>query len=896
MYSKLRLLLALVHLLVSVIFVSSSSSTTTSRVVIAGLFSYNISEVARTSLHRERTANGSVVQAAVEMAISAYNSRPSSQLNLTLWPYSTECDPARALWSISDILRRSDPQGDPVVILGPPCDDSTNDLVRLTSSSTNLISVSYAATTPQVNNATFFRNFFRTVPSYSDLNAALKYLLLHFDWENVCIVLESQPYYNTAAEAFQYLNLTIIQSIPPALLEFITTNSYCHIFIVYAQPKHLPSILCQAYNNELTGEYYQWIFLGNVEMSDLITEEASLNCSQYHLQMASQSSLIVNFNENERSSSSDIGLSRQGFEDQIKSALNMNVTRKDLIAAASAYDAAWAIAVSLNETAVKLRETNQSIRDYVPLGNKDVSNAIINAFESVSFKGVSTTVNFTNANHNTPKAIAVSQVQDEELVDIGLYTAAKLNMSYFGNRLKWIGEGPPRDRPVQLSESVPLWAQVLMFATSGLGSMALVLFLVVNLYFREKKVIKASSPHINTLILFGCLLGLIAVSTYTLTSIEGIKLHTRSAFCNTTLWLVNIMFTLSFGALLAKTWRVGAVFRNPWSKRRIYKDYVLFIIVLILLAVDVLILTIWMTTSPLYISVRIIRSPSAIKELSFCSLSGEGVYFSFLVMVYKCILLLLGCFLATQTRGITATLFNDSKYIAVAIYTVFLIVIIGLPMAIFFILSRYVLLGFFAMTLTIAGLSFTISFVLFIPKLILLYKTRKDDTFNVMSSNQKIKSHKAFDRKESLGIMVLLEYKKTLSQKNSSFFNSGSMQMSLSISPRSSSGGIVVPELCHNRQMTTIAEYGTIDVTTNEEKGGCVSNDSPLPGQQFETFPHSSITKEEEAAAEEYEMMVGYNANSESTGHNDVLNDVELSPHIDDYYYELGDTDDDYSV
>uniref|UniRef100_A0A1X7V4R3 G-protein coupled receptors family 3 profile domain-containing protein n=1 Tax=Amphimedon queenslandica TaxID=400682 RepID=A0A1X7V4R3_AMPQE len=83
------------------------------------------------------------------------------------------------------------------------------------------------------------------------------------------------------------------------------------------------------------------------------------------------------------------------------------------------------------------------------------------------------------------------------------------------------------------------------------------------------------------------------------------------------------MFTLSFGALLTKTWRVGAVFRNPWSKRCIYKDYVLFLIVLVLLAVDILILTIWMLVSPLYISVRMIQSPSAITELSFCRLSGE---------------------------------------------------------------------------------------------------------------------------------------------------------------------------------------------------------------------------------------------------------------------------------
>uniref|UniRef100_A0A1X7V474 G-protein coupled receptors family 3 profile domain-containing protein n=1 Tax=Amphimedon queenslandica TaxID=400682 RepID=A0A1X7V474_AMPQE len=134
-------------------------------------------------------------------------------------------------------------------------------------------------------------------------------------------------------------------------------------------------------------------------------------------------------------------------------------------------------------------------------------------------------------------------------------------------------------------------------------------------------------------------------------------------------------------------------------------------------------------------------------------------------MVYKSFLLLLGCFLATQTKEIKATLFNDSRFIAIAIYIVFLIVIIGLPMAIFFLLGRYILLSFFAITLTITGLSFTISCMLFIPKLVLLHKTRKDDLFNVMSTAQNIKACKPVDRKQSLASLVLLEYRQTQKQR-----------------------------------------------------------------------------------------------------------------------------------
>ena len=868
---------------------SYNDSVGKDEVIIAGLFAYNLSEVVLDSLHREWTANGSVVELAVGMAVSEYNSSPFSQLRLSLWPYSTECDPARAVWSVTDALRRT-ARSKPLVVLGPPCDDSTNELVRLTSSSTNVLTVSYASTTPQLNNATIFRNFFRTVPSFTDLNDALVSLLGYFSWENVCLILESRPYYNTAAEALNTLNLTIVESIPPALLQYITTNSYCHIFLVYSQPKYLPNILCQAYNNRLTGPYYQWIFMGNTEVSDMTAEVDNINCSSQELLAAAQSSFVIEFDD-------DIPIGRSKFEAQLNSLLNesgINATSNDLSVAASAYDAMWAITISLNNSVNKLEERNQTINDYLPLTNEDVSNTLFNEFRSVNFNGVSTTVNFTAMTHNTLKPIKVSQVHQNSLVAIGLYTVhTKLNMYYFGEQLRWIGDGPPRDSPVFTNESVPLWAQIIMFTVSGIGVVVLSFFLVINLYFREKKVIKASSPHINTLILVGCLLGILSISIYTLSSIESILTEIRSIFCNSTLWLVNIMFTLSFGALLAKTWRVGAVFRNPWSKRRIYKDYVLFIIVLILLAVDVFILTLWMVVSPLYISVRMIRSPSAITELSFCSLSGEGVFFGILLMVYKCFLLLLGCFLATQTRGIKATLFNDSKYIAIAIYVVFLIIIIGLPMAIFFLLGRYILLSFFAMTLTITGLSFTISCVLFIPKLTLLYKTWKDDSFNVMSTAQNIKTRKPVDKKQSLASMVLLEYRQT--QRGISIPNVNQHQVTTSTTVSS-----------HDRRTSARSSFGVSPGVSPILESNEVETSEEIKRSSSLKFNDSKRTSRRISVKFDCgdEMMVGHNPDEvQSASQKAVFNDqtiiddkrTESPTNIDHYYYyQLDDVSDEY--
>ncbi|CAF4401836.1 unnamed protein product, partial [Adineta steineri] len=66
-------------------------------------------------------------------------------------------------------------------------------------------------------------------------------------------------------------------------------------------------------------------------------------------------------------------------------------------------------------------------------------------------------------------------------------------------------------------------------------------------------------------------------------------------------WTLSIGFTISFGAIFSKTWRVHTIFTTVNASKRAIKDYRLFIFVGILFALDFIVLTSWQIIDPLKI-------------------------------------------------------------------------------------------------------------------------------------------------------------------------------------------------------------------------------------------------------------------------------------------------------
>lgn len=136
-----------------------------------------------------------------------------------------------------------------------------------------------------------------------------------------------------------------------------------------------------------------------------------------------------------------------------------------------------------------------------------------------------------------------------------------------------------------------------------------------------------SSPHLNNLIIIGCML------TYTSVIFLGLDsgLSSIAAFpyiCTARAWCLMAGFSLAFGAMFSKTWRVHSIFtdlklnkkvrwmvggvrkcnssltlRFRWTlffSFQVIKDYQLFMVVGVLLTIDLAIMTTWQVFDPFY--------------------------------------------------------------------------------------------------------------------------------------------------------------------------------------------------------------------------------------------------------------------------------------------------------
>lgn len=122
------------------------------------------------------------------------------------------------------------------------------------------------------------------------------------------------------------------------------------------------------------------------------------------------------------------------------------------------------------------------------------------------------------------------------------------------------------------------------------------LYLLLSLCYRY---IKMSSPHLNNLIIIGCILTYLSVVFLGLDS----GLSSTEAFpyiCTTRAWLLMAGFSLAFGAMFSKTWRVHSIFTDVKLNKKVIKDYQLFMVVGVLLAIDIAILLTWQIADPFF--------------------------------------------------------------------------------------------------------------------------------------------------------------------------------------------------------------------------------------------------------------------------------------------------------
>ncbi|EGT43441.1 hypothetical protein CAEBREN_01118 [Caenorhabditis brenneri] len=304
---------------------------------------------------------------------------------------------------------------------------------------------------------------------------------------------------------------------------------------------------------------------------------------------------------------------------------------------------------------------------------------MIEAIDNSSFQGLTGKVKF--ANNERLGLVDIKQWSEGEYIPFAMYDGAEDEFKIIDSTTK--GWSPPLDSTIteRRREHISSLLFLAMSLLALIGIFLALIFLLINFRYRNHRFIKMSSPNLNNIIIAG--------SICTFASVIMLGLDTRIVspdvfvwLCYMKTWTLCIGFTLSFGAMFSKTWRVHSIFTNIRMDRKAIKDSKLFLILGVLLFIDICVLVTWAFLSPFsYTVTELPHIPEdnivIIPEVEKCHSSHSGVFQAILYVV-KGILMILGCFLAWETRHVNVPALNDSKYIGTSVYCCVVMSVLGL--------------------------------------------------------------------------------------------------------------------------------------------------------------------------------------------------------------------------
>ncbi|GAB1862196.1 GABR2 protein [Camponotus japonicus] len=685
-------------------------------VYIAGFFPYGN--------HVPEGHIGRGVMPAVKLAVEHINEHPTilRDYRLHMWWNDTECSAAVGMKAFFDMMHNGPHK---VILFGGACTQVTDPIAKA-SKHWRLTQLSYADTHPMFTTNSF-PNFFRVVPSENALNAPRVALLLHFNWTRVGTIYQNEPRY-------ALVHNRLVADLDESKMELVETLSFAtevrtalgklkekdvRILLGNFNEAWARRIFCEAYKFGLYGRKYQWVIIGTYTREWWLRPDGG--CDPAELSEALHGVILTDLlplkTEEQHTTS---GITPEQYQDEYDSRRGSEYSRFH----GYTYDGIWTVALAVKHVARRIRHfhRNQTISDF---RYRDVlwEQLFLDALRNTSFDGVTGPVRFYD---NERKAyILLKQFQNGHEVNVGEYDSITGILDLTKNHAPlWDGRSPPKDRTVHIIEhsTVDITLYAVLASAASVGIVLASIFLAINIRYRNQRYIKMSSPHLNNLIIIGCML------TYSSVIFLGLdsQLSSVAAFpyiCTARAWLLMAGFSLAFGSMFSKTWRVHSIFTDVKLNKKVIKDYQLFMVVGILLAVDLTIMTTWQIADPFYRAIKQMQPyhhPSSediiiIPENEYCQSNQMNIYLC-CIYAYKGLLMIFGAFLAWETRHVSIPALNDSKYVGMSVYNVVIMCVTGA--AISFVLTdkqdaMFIMLAVFIIFCSTATLC-----LVFIPKVI----------------------------------------------------------------------------------------------------------------------------------------------------------------------------------
>lgn len=734
--------------------------------------------------HNPTFRSESIIPAAT-VAVKEINDNPNVLPNYTLvveWN-STLCDPSEATWQLirSVLNGTNETTGETIVnpfkimFLGGGCSLATEPLAALSGRFYNVTQLSYGASTPALSDTNMFPRFYRTIPSEVQANSARFALMKQFGWERVATLHETQNIFSRTVDDFhmryddiyqpdedddeETLILRSFTDDPEIPLRQIKEKDIRIIMGYMYEDKARPTI-CKASRMELTTENHVWMFPAWYESEWWLQNDTNVDCTDDEMSEAIENAFYVesyNFGRDPNATTFSGATNASFYEKYLEEFAEFREShplRDDNDVPHNyvpfTYDAIYAMALALHATEEELRAGGNITLANFTYADSTITDLIFKHLNNTNFTGISGVVRFDedgtriglNAIYQLrrneddrliPELLAINDPADdpEDGVEFMLDPIWRTSTGI-----------PPSDRRTPMYNYLDRDLIITCGVFTGLAIITAIALIVFNIVTIQKPLIRDSAPFINLIIILGCILMLATCYLLGIDSatppidnrlnddqdtLDQSVIDNRNsrygAICTWRLWLLTIGFTLSFGALFAKTWQVYRVYTNPKLKKEPFKMWNFLIILGILLFIDVLYLSIWSGVFPFRRETKDDNDNAQDKVFIFekCECDNFG-YLIGALYVYKGLLVVFGLFLAYESRNVKYLYINDSRFVSIAMYIVVIMVGIGAPLSLvlavhFFINPAY---GLAVFMIIISCMSCLL--ILHIPKFIYMWK------------------------------------------------------------------------------------------------------------------------------------------------------------------------------
>ncbi|KAL9978487.1 hypothetical protein ACROYT_G016009 [Oculina patagonica] len=719
----------------------------------------NKTELVITALERRHSNKATSIgmNLAIEVAKNSSNLKAFlDEYEIMMDTYYTTGRPSRAIFYSTYVLKDRI-GGFPLLLLGPNTAAEASSVLKVVKFYKKLM-VTYLTTTSDVAELSDSYGF-TFAPTAFTFNAATVSLMNHFNWKRAAVVydfLEEGGLYVKAVGdlvndpdlevvGFEAINTGLVlhkninDEIKSKLLKLKELGA--KIFLGEFNKRGAYLVFCELFQMGMYGPEYVWILhpdAGTIDDWDAIAKierERSNNetktCTKEQFQQAASRAFILEKNILYRTDVNTATASGLTLREVFSKPDVKSLKDSEKVEMATAFDTMWAIMLALKEANATLppsKPLEYNVQNF--LGKSSITSTIESKLRNVSFEGLTGPISFSSKGEREG-IIVVKQFQDGEkkLVPIGQhYTKEDKFVLYNATKdTLWKDGRVPLDRS-QVDHVPRLIAPELFVVFSTAASIGIVLgivFLVFNRYYRKYKFIRQSAPLFNDVMVVGCIMCLSAVFLFGLRDFKAPE-TTMPSICKARAWILNIGFSLAFGGMFIKTWRIYKICTNKRLKVSLgplSNGWMLAMVGGIVL-IDVALLTAWEVKDPLkwtQFDFPEEHNPDepyviTIPILNTCTSEYLTVWLA-LIYVYKGILLLYGLFLAYETRNVVYAHLNDSRVIGICVYNVVVLSTIGAFLALILNNEQYEQL-YAAISVCIIFPATTTISLIFFPKLI----------------------------------------------------------------------------------------------------------------------------------------------------------------------------------